>query len=39
MKQCTRCNKINPAEIHACTPWVYNKDWEHINTLSKITKD
>jgi len=38
MKQCTRCNKINPAEIHTCTPWIYNKDWEHIKTLELLTK-
>lgn len=26
MKQCKRCNKINPAEIHTCTPWMRNND-------------
>ena len=25
IKKCDRCWKINPAYIHTCTPWYYNK--------------
>lgn len=33
--QCKRCNKINPSEIHSCTPWIRNKDWDYIINKKK----
>lgn len=29
--QCKRCYKLNPAEVHTCTPWMRNKDWSILD--------
>ena len=39
MNQCKRCFKVNPAEIHTCSPWMRNEDWswkEILDTKENI---
>ena len=46
--RCKRCWKLNPAEVHTCTPYLYykgitwaaiNKDWEIFNIIVDEVKN
>ena len=46
--RCKRCWKLNPVEVHTCTPYLYykgitwtvkNKNWETFNIIVDEVKD